>query len=81
MLVNCVAYQDGRKLADIDKREISDYLKRPGCFVWVALAEATPEELLGDAGGVRACTSSRSRTRATATSGRRSRSTATRSSW
>jgi len=46
MLVNCVAYQDGRKLADIDKREISDYLKRPGCFVWVALAEATPEELL-----------------------------------
>ena len=33
MLVNCVAYQDGRKLADIDKREISDYLKRPGCFV------------------------------------------------
>ena len=46
MLVNCVAYQDGRKLADIDKREISEYLKRPGCFVWVALAEATPEELL-----------------------------------
>ena len=27
MLVNCVAYQDGRKLADIDKREISDYVK------------------------------------------------------
>jgi magnesium transporter len=45
MLVNCVAYQDGRKLADIDKREISDYLKRPGCFVWVALKDATAEEL------------------------------------
>jgi len=45
MLVNCVAYQDGRKLADIDKREISDYLKRPGGFVWVALADATQEEL------------------------------------
>ena len=45
MLVNCVAYQDGRKLADIDKREISDYLKRPGCFVWVALSDATQEEL------------------------------------
>ena len=45
MLVNCVAYQDGRKLADIDKREISDYLKRPGCFVWVALAEALPKVL------------------------------------
>jgi magnesium transporter len=46
MLVNCVAYQEGRKLADIDKREISDYLARPGCFVWVALRDATDEELL-----------------------------------
>jgi len=45
MLVNCVAYQDGRKLADIDKREISDYLARPGCFVWVALRDATDAEL------------------------------------
>ena len=45
MLVNCVAYEAGRKLADIDKREISDYLKRPGCFVWVALYNATEEEL------------------------------------
>ena len=45
MLVNCVAYQSGRKLADIDKREISDYLARPGCFVWVALKDATAEEL------------------------------------
>ena len=39
MLVNCVAYQDGRKLADIDKREISDYVSRPDCFVWVALLD------------------------------------------
>jgi len=45
MLVNCVAYQEGRKLADIDKREISDYLARPGCFVWVALVDATEAEL------------------------------------
>ena len=45
MLVNCVAYQDGRKLADIEKREISDYLARPGCFVWVALRDATDAEL------------------------------------
>jgi len=45
MLINCVAYQDGRKLADIDKREISDYLKRPGCFVWVALREPSEGEL------------------------------------
>ncbi|HEX6157297.1 MAG TPA: magnesium/cobalt transporter CorA [Burkholderiales bacterium] len=45
MLINCVAYQDGRKLADIDKREISNYLAKPGCFVWVALADATQDEL------------------------------------
>ena len=45
MLVNCVAYQDGRKLGDIDKQQISDYLARPGCFVWVALRDATGEEL------------------------------------
>jgi magnesium transporter len=45
MLVNCVAYEDGRKLADIGLGEIHDYLARTGCFVWVALKEATPEEL------------------------------------
>ena len=45
MLVNCVAYQDGRKLADIQKREIKSYLARPGCFVWVALRDADAAEL------------------------------------
>jgi magnesium transporter len=45
MLVNCVAYQDGRKLAEIQKHEISDYLARPGCFVWVAVRDATDAEL------------------------------------
>jgi magnesium transporter len=45
MIVNCVAYQEGRKLADIDKREISNYLARPGCFVWVAMKDATDAEL------------------------------------
>ena len=45
MLVNCVAYQDGRKLADIGQAEISEYLKRPGCFVWVALRDADDQEL------------------------------------
>src|SRR5215213_1233900 len=45
MLVNCVAYQEGRKLADIDKSEISNYLAKPGCFVWVALLDATEAEL------------------------------------
>src|SRR3954469_25333264 len=45
MLVNCVAYAEGRKLADIDKREISNYLTRPGCFVWVALVDPTEAEM------------------------------------
>ena len=45
MLVNCVAYENGRRLGDIEPRQISDYLKRPGCFVWVALKDATEAEL------------------------------------
>ena len=45
MLINCVAYQDGTKLADCPIDDISEFLKRPGCFVWVALRDATPDEL------------------------------------
>ena len=45
MLINCVAYQDGRKLADIPKEEIGKYVKRPDCFVWVALFEPSSAEL------------------------------------
>jgi magnesium transporter len=45
MLVNCVAYEKGRKLADIPKEDISEYLRRPDCFVWVALKDPEPAEL------------------------------------
>ena len=45
MLINCVAYEHGSKLADIDVRDISDYLAKPECFVWVALLDPSPEEL------------------------------------
>ena len=45
MLVNCVAYQEGRKLAELERREIRNYLNRPDCFIWVALADPTEEEL------------------------------------
>jgi magnesium transporter len=45
MLINCVAYQDGKKLADIPVEQISDYVERPDCFVWVALREPDPDEL------------------------------------
>ena len=45
MIVNCVAYQDGQKLADIAAADISEYVSRPECFVWVALKDPAPEEL------------------------------------
>ncbi len=45
MLINCVAYENGSRLADLSVEEISDYLERPSCFVWVALSDATSHEL------------------------------------
>jgi magnesium transporter len=45
MLINCIAYQDGRKLADIPIQDISKYVERPDCFVWVALKDPSNEEL------------------------------------
>jgi magnesium transporter len=45
MLINCASYQDGRKLGDIRPEEISEYLSRPECFVWVALKDPGPGEL------------------------------------
>ena len=45
MLVNCAAYQNGRKIAEIKPEEISDYVSREDCFVWVALSEPGPGEL------------------------------------
>jgi magnesium transporter len=46
MLINCVAYEQGTKLADLHVDQISDYLIRPGCFVWVALRDASDDELV-----------------------------------
>lgn len=45
MLINCVAYQEGKKLADIQPSEIGSYVSRPECFVWVAMFEPSREEL------------------------------------
>jgi len=45
MLINCVVYQDGAKLADIAVADISDYMCKPGCFVWVAMLDPSVEEL------------------------------------
>jgi magnesium transporter len=45
MLINCAAYQDGKKLADIEIDDISTYVAKPDCFVWVALKDPEPGEL------------------------------------
>ncbi|NEX61819.1 magnesium/cobalt transporter CorA [Noviherbaspirillum galbum] len=45
MLINCVAYQDGKRLCDVPVERISDFIAREDCFVWVALKDPTPEEL------------------------------------
>lgn len=45
MLISCVAYQNGRKLGDIPIEDVSEYVSRPDCFVWVALAEPTADEI------------------------------------
>lgn len=45
MLINCAAYQDGKKLGDIAVEDISKYVSRPECFVWVAMKDPGPGEL------------------------------------
>jgi len=45
MLISCVAYQDGGKVGDVTSAQIADYLRRPHCFVWVALQEPSAAEL------------------------------------
>ncbi|MGJ7519753.1 magnesium and cobalt transport protein CorA [Variovorax sp. LT1P1] len=47
MLINCVAYENGTKLADIPVGRINEYIALPNCFVWVALHDPTPEEMDG----------------------------------
>ena len=45
MLVNCAAYEAGRKLGDIAKDDIHLNLGKPARFVWVALKDPEPQEL------------------------------------
>ena len=45
MLINCAAYQAGRKLADIPVGEIHAYITRPDCFVWVAVKDPAAGEM------------------------------------
>jgi magnesium transporter len=45
MLINCVAYQDGKRLAEIEPKDIHRYIAMPDCFVWVAMLERDPATL------------------------------------
>ncbi|WP_208279897.1 magnesium/cobalt transporter CorA [Massilia oculi] len=45
MLINCVAYQEGKKLCDIPVEDISEYLKQDDTFVWVALRDPAPADI------------------------------------
>lgn len=45
MLIRCAVYRNGRKLADIDIKDIHSYLSQPDCLVWVALVEPEAETL------------------------------------
>ena len=45
MLINCAAYHQGVKLADLAPEDIGDYIDRPDTFVWLALRDADAAEL------------------------------------
>jgi magnesium transporter len=45
MLIRCVVYRDGERLAEIEPHEIHTYIARSGYFVWVALFEPDPATL------------------------------------
>jgi len=45
MIVNCAAYADGRRVADIDLEAVSDYVAKEGHFVWIGLHEPDDDVL------------------------------------
>jgi len=45
MLINCVAYHEGLRQADLELEGVASALQTPGTFVWVALRDASDAEL------------------------------------
>lgn len=45
MLINCAAYREGHKVADLAPEELGAYLDQPDTFVWVALRDSDAAEL------------------------------------
>jgi magnesium transporter len=46
MIVNSVAYRDGKRIGVVTIEDISEVVKEPNTFVWVGLHEADPSMLL-----------------------------------
>lgn len=46
MIINSVAYRDGKRLADIPLPDISEVVTDPNTFIWLGLHEVEPEVLL-----------------------------------
>jgi len=44
-IVNCAAYSDGKRVANVELPDISEVLKMPDRFVWIGLHEPGPEML------------------------------------
>jgi magnesium transporter len=44
-IVNCAAYADGRRVADLDLEAISDWVVKDGHFVWIGLHEPAEDIL------------------------------------
>lgn len=46
MIINCSLYKNGVKLRDLEIEDISEAIKEPDAFVWVALNNASENEIL-----------------------------------
>ncbi len=45
MIVNCVAYSDGRRVEEVEISRISEVLKQPDRFIWIGLHESSVDLL------------------------------------
>jgi magnesium transporter len=41
MLIDCVAYQNGQKIASVSLDEVQSYMKQPDCFIWASFQDST----------------------------------------
>lgn len=41
MLIDCVAYQHGQKIASVSLDDVKSYMKQPDCFIWASFQDST----------------------------------------